>query len=65
MTKEELMSRAQFLDVADIMKLFACGRDSAYKKLREIKSVSDILGVRGKVTITDYEAWYNRPIVKK
>lgn len=65
MTKEEIMSRAQFLNVKDMMILFACGRDTAYKRLREIKSVSDILHVRGKVTLTDYEAWYNRPIAKQ
>lgn len=59
MTKEELMSRAQYLDVYDIMKMYDCGKNQAYAKIREIKAVSDIFKVRGKVTVTDYERWYN------
>ena len=65
MSKDELMNRAQFLDVQDIMKLFACGRGVAYKRIQEIKAVSDILRLRGKVTISDYEAWYNSPLSDK
>ena len=53
-----------YLDHIDIMNLFGCGKDRAYAIIRSIKSYSDILGLAGKVTKTDYEAWYNRPLKK-
>lgn len=65
MTKDEIMNTAQYLNVRDIMKIFDCGRDTAYKKLREIKSVSDTMRISGKITVRDYEAWYNRPLAQK
>lgn len=60
MTKEELMNTPQFLDNIDIMNIFKCARNKALGIMRMIKSFSDIAGIKGKVTITDYEAWYNR-----
>ena len=59
MTKVEILTERQFLNVADIMKVFDCGRDKAYSIIRGIKSVSDIARIKGKVTITDYEKWFN------
>ena len=53
-----------FYDKYDIMNMFKCGVDKAMAIIRAIKSVSDIAGIKGKVTITDYSAWYNRPIKK-
>ena len=60
MTKEELMATPQFLDKYDIMNIFKCGSDRAMAIIRGIKSVSDTLKLKGKVTLADYYAWYNR-----
>lgn len=51
-----------FYDYVDIMNMFGCGRDRAYAIIRAIKSVSDIAKLAGKVTITDFEKWFNSPI---
>lgn len=53
-----------YYDYLDIMKMFNCGRDRAYAIIRSIKSVSDSLNIKGRVTRNDYLAWYNRPIKK-
>ena len=45
------------------MNMFHCGVDKAMAIIRSIKSVSDIADMKGKVTITDYQAWLNRPII--
>lgn len=59
MTKVEILTRPQFLNVADIMKAFDCSRGKAQSIIRGIKSVSDIAKIKGKVTVTDYEKWFN------
>lgn len=59
MTKDELYENAQYLDVADMMTLFECGRDKAKAIIRLIKEVSDIANIKGKVTISDYFKWYS------
>lgn len=51
-----------YYDKYDIMNMFHCGVDKAMAILRSIKSVSNIADMKGKVTITDYQAWLNRPI---
>ena len=53
-----------YYDKYDIMNMFHCGVDKAMAIIRAIKSVSDIAGLKGKVTKTDYEAWFTRPIKK-
>lgn len=53
-----------YYDKYDIMNMFNCGADKAMAIIRSIKSVSDSLKIKGKVTTTDYEAWFNRPIKK-
>lgn len=53
-----------YYDKYDIMNMFHCGVDKAMAIIRSIKSVSDSLKIKGKVTTTDYEAWFNRPIKK-
>lgn len=58
MTKVEILTNRQFLDTADIMKAFDCGRSKAQSIIRGIKAVSDIARIKGKVTVTDYESWY-------
>lgn len=59
MTKAEILTERQFLDVEDIRTAFDCGRSKAQSIIREIKSVSDIAKIKGKVTVTDYEKWFN------
>ena len=59
LSKEELLSKRQFLNTADIRQMFDCGTNKAGEIIKAIKSVSDIAGIRGKVTTSDYMAWYN------
>ncbi|MCM1043328.1 MAG: hypothetical protein NC350_03870 [Corallococcus sp.] len=58
MTKQEILTKRQFLDKHDIMQIFECGRSKAEGIIRSIKSVSDKLMIKGKVTVSDYNAWY-------
>lgn len=58
MTREELLNSPQYLGISDVEKMFDCGTNRAIKIMREIKSKSDTLGVKGKCTMTDYEKWY-------
>ena len=51
-----------YYDKYDIMNMFHCGVDKAMAILRAIKSVSNIADMKGKVTVTDYQAWLNKPI---
>lgn len=51
-----------FYDKYDIMKMFECGADKAMAIIRAIKNVSNIANLKGKVTVTDYQAWLNGPI---
>lgn len=62
MDKVELMTNRQYLAVKDIAKIFDCSNGTAQRVMREIKAYSDIAKIKGKVTITDYEAWFNRPM---
>lgn len=57
-TKESLLNKPQFLSVSDIEKMYDCCNDLAQKVIREIKSVSNRANLKGKVTISDYLAWY-------
>lgn len=59
MIKQDLFERPQFLTVADLSKIFDCGTSSAQRIMRNIKSVSDITGMKGKITVSDYEAWFS------
>lgn len=47
----------QVLTIDDLMTILDCKRDTAYKKMREIKAVSDIWGIKGIVAIEDYECY--------
>jgi len=42
------------------MRIYDCGYNVAFRIMREIKAVSDIMKVKGKVTLSDYERWYNQ-----
>lgn len=62
MEKAELMKSHQYITVKDLEQIFDCSRGSAQRIMRQIKAYSDSLRIKGKVTTTDYEAWFNRPM---
>lgn len=64
-TKEELMSTKQYLNKEDIMKMLDICEDKAYKVIRSVRAYSDSLDISGRVLVSDYVAWVNRPRVKK
>lgn len=45
----------QVLTVKDLMTILDCKQDTAYRKIREIKSVSDIWQISGMVALEDYQ----------
>ena len=54
MEAKEILEQKEVLNVADIMVIFQCKQASAYKRLNEIKSISNILGLSGRVHKNDY-----------
>ncbi len=44
----------QVLDKDDFMAMLGCSECTAYNKIKEIKAVSDIWRISGKVSIEDY-----------
>ena len=62
MEKVEILTNRQYITVKDLEQIFACGRSTAERVMRQIKAHSDIARIKGKVTTTDYEAWFNRPL---
>ena len=59
MTKVEILTNRQFISTADLEKIFDCGTCTAQRIMREIKAKSDIAKLKGKVTVANYETWYN------
>lgn len=64
MDKVEILTSRQYLSVKDLESIFGCSRGTAERVMREIKAHSGITKIKGKVTITDYESWFNRPIAQ-
>ena len=63
--QEVHMAERDYYDKYDIMNIFGCGVDRAMAILRSIKNYTgDVLGLKGKVLVTEYEAWKNRPLQK-
>lgn len=60
MTREELLKEKQYLSTADIMQIFDCGKNTAYRIIREVKAVSKILPIAGKISVADYELWIEK-----
>ena len=52
------------LDYIDIMQMFHCGESKARGIIIAIKTISDITGFAGRVTETDFQAWFNSPLKK-
>lgn len=55
------MEEKLFYDYIDIMNMFQVSRDKAYAIIRSIKTCSDIMHISGKVTVSDFDKWYNMP----
>lgn len=53
------------LDYIDIMNRFNCCESKARGIIRAIKTVSDIAKLAGRVTETDFQAWYTSPLKKE
>lgn len=62
-SKEELLKSKQVLNKDDIMQMLEVSENTAYMVIRSIKAYSDSLGVAGKILVSDYLAWNNRPRV--
>lgn len=55
--------KKEYLSIADIQGMFGCGKNKAEQIIRCVKDyVKDPLPLRGKVLVTEYEAWKNRPM---
>jgi len=52
-------------NVDDIAEMFDISKDTAYDYIRSIKSVSDTLGLAGKVHKQDYEFWLKERLGKQ
>mgnify|MGYP007002644732 CR=1 FL=1 len=55
------MEKKLFYDYLDIMEMFEEGKDRAYAIIRSIKTCSDIMHISGKVTVSDFDKWFNMP----
>ncbi len=55
------MEEKLFYDYIDIINMFQASRDKAYSIIRSIKTCSDIMHISGKVTVSDFDKWYNMP----
>lgn len=53
------------LDHIDIANRFHCCESKARGIIRAIKTISDIAGFAGRVTETDFQAWFNSPLKKE
>lgn len=60
MSAREILEKKEVLCAKDIAIIFEINIQTAYKKIREIRSVSDRLGFSGKVHRKDYEDYINR-----
>lgn len=60
------MEQKDFYTVKDLQDKFQCSIHKAEAIMRAIKAyVSSPLPLRGKVLVTEYEAWKNRPMAKQ
>lgn len=53
------MTNSRFYTTADIQSIFQVGKSVAQRILRSAKAYQDKLAVKGKILITDFEAWEN------
>lgn len=50
---------SKVLKVKDLEELFCVKYDKACQMMREIKSISDIAGIKGRILEEDFESWKN------
>ena len=55
-----MLKDKEVIRAVDIVAEFGVSKATAYKMIREIKSVSDTLGISGMVHQVDYQAYLNR-----
>lgn len=60
MTASEILEQKETLNVNDISLLLGISKNLAYQKIREIRSVSDILGISGRCHKKDYFKYIDR-----
>ena len=53
--------KKEVLTIKDLMSLFGVGYSTAAKKMREIQSTHNRLGIRGICHIQDYKEHFNLP----
>lgn len=56
---KSLFETRQYLNKTDIKRLFDVGDTKASSIIQSIKAVSDIAHIAGRVTVSDYNRWYN------
>ena len=59
MTIQEVLEKEVF-NIEDIKVIFQCGKSTGYKIIREIKAVSDRIGLSGRIHKKDYQDYINR-----
>lgn len=60
------MAERDFYDKYDIMNILKCGETKAMAVIRSVKEYTgNMLGIKGKILVTEYEAWKQRPLVSK
>ena len=60
------MAERDYYDKFDIMNLLKCGEARALAVIRSVKDYTgDMIGIRGKILVTEYEAWKQRPLQKE
>lgn len=50
---------SKVIRVKDLEEVFCIKYDKACQMMREIKSISDIAGIKGRILEEDFEAWKN------
>ena len=57
----EPIEKKLYITTTDLQDMLGVGIHKAESIMRSIKAYSDSMQMRGKVLMTDFEAWYNRP----
>ena len=60
MNAKEILEHKEVLNVADIEQIFQVKKSVAYRIIRSIKSISDRLGIVGRVHKKDYYDYLDR-----
>lgn len=61
---EEFKNSKLYFTYIDIQAIFNCGRNRAYDIIKSVRKYSNALGVRGKITVTEFDMWFNQIYLK-